>query len=102
MAKTFQKGKQIVSFSEFLNNASKVKSFTSSTGKRYEVQRIENDEMLFLRLDAKSKEEWRMNLKEVYRAYRELDDFATKNFRAFVPITHSPARGLLIHLGMLK
>lgn len=102
MVKTFQKVKPIVPLSEFLDRARKVKSFTSSNGRRYEVQRIQNDEMFFLRLDAKSAEEWSMNLKGVYRAYQELEDFATVNFKPFVPITHSPARGLLLHLGMLE
>jgi len=81
MAKTFKKVIPIVPLSEFLDNARKVKSFTSSNGRRYEVQRIENDEMFFLRLDAKSEEEWSMNLKEVYKAYRELEDFSTVNFK---------------------
>lgn len=88
--------------SEFLDKASKVKSFTSSNGRRYEVQRMENEEIFFLRLDAKSENEWSMNLKEVYRAYKELEDFATVNFKPFVPITHSPARGLLLNLGLLE
>lgn len=101
MVKTYQKLKPLVPLSEFLAKAGKVKSFRSSNGKRYEVQRIENDELFFLRLDAKSEEEWSMNLKEVYRAYKELEDFATVNFKPFVPITHSPARGLLLHLGLL-
>jgi hypothetical protein len=82
--------------------ARKVKSFTSSNGRRYEVERIENDELFFLRLDAKSEEEWSMNLKEVYRAYKELEDFFTINFKPFVPITHSPARGLLLYLGLIQ
>ncbi|MCZ8354012.1 MAG: hypothetical protein O9340_04710 [Cyclobacteriaceae bacterium] len=102
MNKTFQKVKPIIPLSEFLDKARKVKSFTSSNGRRYEVQRIENDEMFFLRLDAKSEEEWSMNLKDVYRAYKELEDFATINFKPFVPITHSPARGLLLHLGLIQ
>lgn len=101
MAKRFQKLNPIITLSEFLEKARKVKSFTSSNGRQYEVQRIVNDEMFFLRLDAKSGEEWSMNFKEVYRAYKELEDFATVNFKPFVPITHSPARGLLIHLAMI-
>lgn len=102
MNKKFQRTDPITSLSEFLDKARNVKSFTSSNGRRYEVQRIENDKLFFLRLDAKSDEEWSMNLKEVYRAYQELDDFATVNFKPFVPIAHSPARGLLLHLGMLE
>lgn len=102
MNKRFQRTEVIISLSDFLDKARKVKAFTSSNGRRYEVQRIENDELFFIRLDAKSEKEWRMNLNEVYRAYTELEDFATANFKPFVPITHSPARGLLLHLGMLE
>jgi hypothetical protein len=102
MIKAFYKTKPIVSLSEFLEKARKVKSFTSSSGKRYAVVKIENEVMFFLRLDTKSSKEWRMNLKEVYKAYDELEDFSTVNFKPYVPITHSPARGLLLHLGMLE
>ena len=102
MNKKFKRAEPIIPLSEFLDKAKKVKSFTSSKGKRYEVQRIENNEMFFLRLDAKSEKEWSMNLKEVYRAYQELEDFATINFKSYVNRTHSPARSLLLHLSMLK
>lgn len=102
MSKEFQKTTTTVTLSIFLTQAREVKSFTSSTGKRYQVKKIENDEIYFIRLDAKSNEIWKMNLKEVYRAYLELDNFATKNFKPYVPITHSPARGLLIHLGLIE
>lgn len=102
MAATFHKTIPTVSLSDFLEKASLVKSFKSSRGQRYKVLRIVNDEMFFLRLDAKSKEEWSLNLKEVYRAYKVLEDFATINFKPYVPITHSPARGLLLHLNMLS
>lgn len=102
MIKPFQKVIPIIPLQEFLEKARKVKSFTSSNGRRYEVQRIENDKIFFLRLDAKLVNEWSFDLKDVYRAYKELDDFKTVNFRPYVNLRHSPARGLLIHLGMLK
>lgn len=102
MPNTYKKVKPIISFSDFKEKAIKISSFTSSTGKRYKVKSIFGNEMYFLRLDTKSDLEWSMNLEEVYRAYKELDDFATNNFKPYVPITHSPARGLLIHLGLLE
>lgn len=102
MAKSFKKVIPIIPLSDFLEKARLVKSFASSNDRRYEVQRIEGDVLYFFRLDAKSKEEWSMNLIEVYRAYKDLDDFKTENFKPFVPITHSPARGLLLHLGLIK
>ena len=43
-----------------------------------------------------------LNLTKLYQAYQELTDFSTENFRAYIPIHHSPARGLLLHLGLLK
>ena len=101
MAKTFHKTKPTVSLTNFLERANAVKGFTSSRGQRYKVLRIENGKMFFLRLDAKGNKEWQMNLKNVYQAYQELDDFATINFKPYVPITHSPARGLLLYLKML-
>lgn len=102
MAQKFIKTKPLISIYEFRTLAGKVKSFTSSSGKGYRVQKVENDVMYFLRLDANSKVEWSMDLNDVYRAYKELEDFETKNFKPYVPLTHSPARGLLLHLGLLK
>lgn len=101
MPRKFHKVEPVVSLNEFMAKARLVESFTSSNGRRYLVTRIDDDEMLFRRLDAKESKEWSMNLKNVFRAYQELEDFATINFKPFVPITHSPARGLLLHLGML-
>ena len=98
MSKAFQKTNPIVPLSEFLERAKNVKSFKSSNGRRYEVLRIENDEMYFIRLDAKSNKEWKMDLKDVYRAFKELEDFKTENLKPFVPLKHSPARGLMLHL----
>ena len=102
MAKTYHKTKPIVTLNDFLAKAKTIKQFTSSSGKRYLVTSIEGDIMHFIRLDANEDFDWQMNLKNVYTAYLELEDFATINFKPFVPITHSPARGLLIHLGMLE
>jgi hypothetical protein len=102
MVATYQKTNPTVSISDFLERVNIVKGFTSSRGQRYKVLKIENGEMFFLRLDAKGNKEWQMNLKNVYLAYKELEDYSTINFKPYVPITHSPARGLLLHLGMLE
>jgi hypothetical protein len=102
MAKPYIKTKPLISLTAFLQKAKVVTSFTSSSGSRYKVIGIDDDEMVFIRLDAKENKMWRMNLKNVYWAYQELEDFATINFKPYVPITHSPARGLLLHLEMLK
>jgi hypothetical protein len=102
MAKVFRKIEPIISLSDFLKRATQVKSFTSSTGKRYKVTKIENNVMWFLRLDAKADTPWDMDLKGVYQAYVELNNYDTENFRPYVNRRHSPARGLLLHLGLLK
>ena len=102
MATRFHKVKPLVSLKDFLEKAKTVESFTSSNGRRYSVDSVIDDEMFFWRLDADENTIWKMDLKNLYRAYQELEDFATINFKPYVPITHSPARGLLLHLGMLE
>lgn len=101
MNKSYQKTTPLITYSSFLDKACKVKSFTSSTGKTYRVIKIENEKMFFLRLNANPSKVWGMDLKQVYKAYCELEDFNTNNFKPFVPSMHSPARGLLLHLKML-
>lgn len=102
MNNKFQKTEQIISFSDFLSKAENIKLFRSSNGKRYQVTKIENNIMWFLRLDAKADKPWDLDLKSVYQAYLELDNFDTKNFQPYVNRRHSPARGLLLELGLLK
>jgi hypothetical protein len=102
MPKQFHRVKPLVSLNDFLTKAKTVESFTSSTGRRYSVDSVIDDAMYFYRLDADENTIWKMDLKNLYRAYQELEDFATINFKPYVPITHSPARGLLLHLEMLE
>lgn len=92
-----------ISMEDFLKKVSAVKSFTSTSGKRYQVIKYDGQSLKFLRLDGKKPDmEWSLNLSKLYEAYNELTDFSTENFRPYVPIHHSPARGLLLHLGLLK
>jgi hypothetical protein len=100
--KKYTKVKPIISRGEFINRALAVQEFVSSSGKRYQVLGFQNDEMHFRRLDANRSRVWSMNLTNIYYAYTDLDDFKTINFKQYVPITHSPARGLLIHFGMIE
>ncbi len=102
MAKHFQKVYPLITLEEFLNKAKKVSSFASLRGRKYKVIRFENYGMFFIRLDSDNTIEWNMDLKKVYKAYEKLTDFKTENFKPFVPIRHSPARGLLLHLNLLK
>lgn len=84
----------------FLAMARSVKRFKSLTGKDYTVETIDGSKMRLIR-EATGKE-WPMDLTGVHRAYLELTDFKTSNFEPYVPRRHSPALGLLLHLGLLK
>ena len=99
----YMKKKSEISLEDFLTKVSTVKEFTSTGGKRYQVKKNDGQNLKFLRLDGKKPDmEWSLNLSKLYQAYTELTDFSTESFRAYVPIHHSPARGLLLHLGLLK
>ncbi|PRD48021.1 hypothetical protein [Sphingobacterium haloxyli] len=88
-----------ITYAEFYSAASPVKHFKSLTGKEYDVISVKNDIMTFVR--KATGEIWSMSLKGVHQAYLTLIDFKTANFKAFVPRTHSPALGLLLHIGLL-
>ncbi|MDR6734911.1 hypothetical protein [Sphingobacterium sp. 2149] len=95
----FNKTNPTIAYEEFYYLVCSVDQFGSLTGKKYNVLSTENHVMSFLRVSTGKK--WSMNLKEVHRAYLELTDFKTINFKPYVPRTHSPALGLLIHLELL-
>ena len=87
---------------DFLERAYCVDGFTSLTGTRYAVERVFDNTMSIVRLDANRDYLWDMDLEKVYEAYVELEDFSTTNFKHYLPRRHSPARGLLLHLGLLE
>lgn len=89
-----------ITYAEFISRAGKVEQFTSSQGKRYEVDGLMDEVLFFRRLDAGGSD-WDLDLKDLYRAYRELESFETINFRPYVAQRHSPGRGLLLHLGLI-
>lgn len=91
-----------VSESEFIKKASLIKDFVSPTGKRYKVLSVENGIMKFLRLDAESGKPEKFSLFDVYKGYSSIEHFHTENFRPFVPRKHSPARALLLALGLIR
>ncbi|MEN5378776.1 hypothetical protein [Sphingobacterium kitahiroshimense] len=95
----YTKTNPTIAYEEFYKIAKPVKHFKSLTGKEYDVQSVIGDEMKFLRVS--TGEIWPMDLKGVHLAYCELTDFKTVNFKSYVPRTHSPALGLLLHLGLL-
>lgn len=90
-----------ISYQVFLSRVAQETHYTSSTGKRYRIAGIK-DEVLFIeRLDARTDIDWDIDLKKLYQAYIELEDFATEKFQPYVPRRHSPARGLLLRLGLI-
>ncbi len=100
---SYTKTQPDISLDAFLKKITSVESFTSTGGKRYKVIGLDNKILKFCRLDGKKPEmPWSMNLEKLYEAYKQLDDFSTVNFKPFVPRTHSPARGLLLYLQLLK
>jgi hypothetical protein len=67
---------------EFLLKAKKIKSFSSSLGKKYVVTHIKDDDISFKRADAKNPDkEWSFDLKKVFEAFENLSDFKTESFR---------------------
>ena len=92
----------MVMWYDFLERAYNVDGFTSLTGRRYAVDDVFENTMSIVRLDADRDYLWDIDLEKVYEAYVELDDFATANFKRYLPLRHAPARGLLLHLGLLE
>lgn len=101
MGKIMIKTQPDISFHGFLALVKTVTEFRSVTGKEYsDVKVTENVKMSFVRKS--SGKIWAMDLMGVHQAYLHLTDFRTKNFREYVPRTHSPALGLLLEIGLLK
>ena len=99
----YTKTKPNIGYEEFIKLIGDIQEFSSTTGKRYKVSQFDSTHLKFNRLDGKKPEmEWTINLAKLYQAYQSLNDFSTINFKPFVPITHSPGRGLLIRMGLLK
>lgn len=95
----YTKTKPTITYLDFFKLASPVKAFKSLTGREYDVISVNNNLMTFVR--KATGETWSMDLTGVHKAYLELTDFKTDNFKPYVPRTHSPALGLLLHLRML-
>lgn len=98
--KTYQKILPLISYADFAEQIKQVKTFYSSQGRRYESDGVVNDVLFFRRMSAGGSD-WDIDLKKLYQAYVELENFATENFRPYVAQRHSPGRGLLIHLDLI-
>ncbi|MFD0795486.1 hypothetical protein ACFQZX_17825 [Mucilaginibacter litoreus] len=97
----YKKNLPLITYTDFLARVALETHFTSAKGRRYEIQGIIDEVLIIVRLDANTDFEWDIDLKKLYQAYTELDDFATENFRPYVPRRHAPARGLLLRLGLI-
>lgn len=89
-----------INLEDFLAMVRPVRRFNSLKGKGYKVVTIDGSLMRLVR--EATGIEWPMDLTGVHREYLELTDFKTINFGPYVPRRHSPALGLLLHLGLLK
>jgi hypothetical protein len=96
----FQKSLPLITYDAFLDKVKQIENFTSARGRRYEVDAIHNDTLYFRRMDA-GETPWDLDLKQTYKAYRELDKFETEDFRPYVERRHPPARGLLLCLELI-
>lgn len=96
----YKKTNPDITFIEFIQLVAPLASFNSLEGNEYTVNSIIGSVMNFTRMS--SGEKWDMDLKQVLKAYKEIKDFKTENFRPYVPLTHSPALGLLLKVGLLR
>ena len=95
----YKKTQTAISYQDFFDLVSPLKTFKSLRGNPYEDLSVDGSVMSFIRKTTGQR--WKMDLKGVHKAYLELTDFKTENFKPYVPRTHSPALGLLLHLGLL-
>lgn len=96
----YKKINPTISFIELKKLVEPVVFFNSVKGAEYVVEKLEGNTMHFIRKSSGKK--WSMDLTEVLKAYKAITDFKTENFRPYVPRTHSPALGLLLHLGLIR
>jgi len=96
---SYTKTKPDIRFVDFMQLVSPVCTFNSLEGKEYVVSKIESNTIYFIRTS--TDKEWSMDLRQVFKAYKELKDFKTLNFKPYVPLTHSPALGLLLDIKLL-
>ncbi len=87
-------------FSEFLSMVQSITTFKSKTGKTYIVISLEASILKFVR--ESTQKEWKVDLKDIHKAYMELKQFRTIDFKPYVPRKQSPSLGLLITLKLLK
>jgi len=98
----FIKKSATVSYDKFFRFIGKLTEFKSSGNKRYHVETIDKDIMHFKRLDAQRNHKlYKIDLKALYKAYVELNDYKTDEFRPYVGSNRSPGRGILLSAGLI-
>ena len=95
----YKKTNPEITFIEFIKLVGPVAHFNSLEGEEYVVTKLQGSIMLFVRTLTGKPDD--MELRSVLQAYKELKEFQTENFKPYVPFTHSPALGLLLHLKLL-
>ena len=89
-----------ISYIDFYNLVKPIAQFKSIKGNIYSVISVEDSIITFIRESTQKR--WKMNLKDVHKAYQEIKDFKTIHFKPYLPRTQSPALGLLIKMGLIK
>jgi len=96
----YKKTNPAIKYVDFIQLVAPLAAFNSVEGNEYVVNSISGSIMTFTRMS--TGKQWTMDLKQVLKAYHELTDFKTANFKPYVPLTHSPALGLLLKVGLLR
>lgn len=96
----YKKLKSEITLESFLKLSKSLTSFKSIRGHDYIVKEWNETIMTFERVS--SNKIWKMDIKNVYKAYMELETFKTSDFKPYVNRTHSPALGLILTLKLLK
>jgi len=94
----YKKTNPEIKYIDFIRLVAPLAAFNSVEGNEYVVNSISGSIMTFTRMS--TGKQWTMDLKQVLKAYHELTDFKTANFKPYVPLTHSPALGLLLKVGL--
>ena len=89
-----------ISYIDFYNLVKPITQFKSVKGNVYSVISVEDSTITFIRESTQKR--WKMNLKDVHKAYQEIKDFKTIQFKPYLPRMQSPALGLLIKMGLIE
>ncbi len=101
MAKSLRKSGPLVQLDDFLIRAKELEYFQGAGETLYEVIGSEEDELIFVAVKGKRKLQG-IDLREVYNAYVELNEFTSNKIGRYVaPRNFAVAKGLLLQCKML-